>query len=77
MRERLAVIVIALGLFMATGCAAQPPFERVKPATFQLGVPGGSCSGTAVGYSTILTASHCFHDGAGNVVKPAHVTVTG
>ena len=70
-------MMLALGLFAASGCAAQPPYERVHPATFQLGVPGGTCSGTAVGWYTILTAAHCFHDDAGKVVKPAYVNVTG
>jgi hypothetical protein len=45
-------------------CQAQPPYGRARLAAKALGVPGGSCSGTAVGRYTILTATHCVIDGA-------------
>ena len=43
----------------ATACQAQPPYERVHPATLTLVIGSNGCSGTAVARRVILTASHC------------------
>lgn len=58
-------LLLALVLLATAGCAvAGPPYGRVRLATFSLGVPGGTCSATAVGRYTLLTATHCVSDGA-------------
>ena len=77
MRERLAVILLMLAASACSWPARGEVWDEVHGATLALGVPGGSCSGTAVGYYTILTAAHCFHDDSGKAVKPATVTANG
>ena len=72
-------VVAALTLALALGGAAIPakaprlPVE--KPATLLLGFSDGSCSGTAVGPSLVLTAAHCMEGGPLQAVngKPAKV----
>ena len=73
MREMLALLL----LIISGGCNAMPPYDAVHGATMKLGVPGGSCSGTAVGHYTILTAGHCFYNDKGKTTKPASITANG
>jgi len=64
---RFAAFVALLGT-AATACQAQPPYERVHPATFQLTVEGGTCSGFAVKHNVIATAGHCVSWGTTTVM---------
>lgn len=61
--------VIAVLAFLALGGASfsvkAPEFSRVqKPSAVLLEFKDGSCSGTAVGPSLVLTAAHCFEEGS-------------
>lgn len=72
--RHLAALILALGASACSWPASGEVWNRVHAATLTLGVPGGSCSGTAVGHYTILTAAHCFYGANGIAVKPASIT---
>lgn len=76
MRHTLA-LVLALAASACSWPAGGAVWTRVHGTTLTLGVPGGSCSGTAVGRYNVLSAAHCFHDGNGIAVKPASITANG
>lgn len=76
MREMLAVLM-ALAVSACSWPAQADVWDRVHAATLSLGVPGGSCSGTAVAHTVILTAGHCFFNDKGIPTKPAYVTANG
>ena len=73
MREKTGwLICLALLAGSLASCAAgypqQPVWDRVHNTTLSLTIGFGSCSGTAVGKQTILSASHCFPDGTKLVI---------
>lgn len=63
-------LLFAAALALLAGCSgcSTVPHVAVKPATVRLDFPSGVvCSATAVGEYTLLTAAHCFRQGAGEV----------
>ena len=72
---------LALLLMLASSACSWPArgevWDEVHGATLRLEVPGGICSGTAVGRYTILTASHCFYGKDGKPTKPRTITANG
>ena len=56
----LALLLLASG----TACAyPAPDYAAAKAATLRIEMPGGVCSGTAVGPHLVLTAEHCASGG--------------
>lgn len=49
-----------LAALLCVGLAGCTSFGTVKDCTLHLQVTGGSCSGTVVGPSAVLSAAHCF-----------------
>lgn len=64
---RAAVVIALAFLAGCTGCSTLP-HDAAKGATARLEFPSGAvCSATAVGQYTLLSAAHCFAQGAGEV----------
>lgn len=68
MRALVLLLIGLVSISLAHSCSAQPPFGKARLSAKTLGVPGGSCSGTAVRRYVILTASHCLPDGYATVI---------
>lgn len=60
---KLAAAFLALALGGVSYPAFGPALPVEKPATLYLAFTDGSCSGTAVGPSLVLTAEHCLMGG--------------
>lgn len=75
-----ALLLTLLMAGCSGGCASVPDYASAKTAAVRLEMQnGGTCSGSAVGTYTVLTATHCIGAHAGDItvqgVKAAYVIV--
>lgn len=65
MRILPALLVLLAG---CGGCVSVPPLYPIARVSYEIGMPRGGCTGTAVAPHWIMTAAHCLFEG-GPVIK--------
>lgn len=59
---RALALLLALAISGCSGCASVPKHDDLRSLTLSLRFQSAICSGTAIGPTVILTASHCFEE---------------